>query len=480
MAKVSVIIPSRNEPLLEKTVEDVFRNAMGEIEVIVILNGATQYPLPKARPNLIFIKREKGTGGFRSAINEGVKASTGKYILKADAHCAFSKGFDVELQKNCEDNWIVIPRLYTLDTVNWKPTENPRDYYYLGFPCNRTPFIMGDMPWYTKSLERKDIMIDDLMTFGGSVWFISKKHFNNLGGLHEEGYGTFAVEQQEIGLKTWLGGGRVVINKNCWYAHIWRKLSQRPYPPDDESNSGREYSARYWWENKWKDRVHDFDWLVEKFWPLPHPGKRNRWDRYIWPVNWKDYYKYGVTELCCLAIRYGSDKCAPNHSYTPRYFELFKDKRDSIKKVLEIGVGSPETMITKNYTVGASLRMWRDFFPNAQIYGIDNDPKVMFKDNRIQTFLADQGSKADLEETIKKIGSDIDFVVDDGSHFQTDQIISCLTLMPLLKKGVVYIIEDVQDLKVGDILKMCGYEITYKKFYHKRGYNDRMIEVRHK
>ena len=78
-----------------------------------------------------------------------------------------------------------------------------------------------------------------------------------------------------------------------------------------------------------------------------------------------------------LAFKYGTDKCPQlNHAYTPFYYELLKDKRQSIKKVLEMGIGNRE--LQKKYfphcVTGASLFMWKDFFPNAQIYGADNDP----------------------------------------------------------------------------------------------------------
>lgn len=152
------------------------------------------------------------------------------------------------------------------------------------------------------------------------------------------------------------------------------------------------------------------------------------------------------TELCKIGYKYGTDKCPEiYHSYTPFYYELLKDKRQSVKKVLELGVGYLETMPwNSTYQRGASLYMWRDFFPNAQIYGADILPKVMFKDERIETFLCDETKKEDLIKLIKKTGSDIDLFIDDGSHAMKDQIFACLNIMPLLKKDVIYIIEDVE------------------------------------
>jgi hypothetical protein len=143
------------------------------------------------------------------------------------------------------------------------------------------------------------MMIDETMTFGGSVWFMTKEHFQNR--LHEmssEGYGTFNLEQHELGLKTWLGGGRVMVNKHTWYAHYGADYHLRPY----HTNEDREisiartleagvWSTTYWWTNQWKDRIHDFDWLVNHFWPLPTGLHRTNRERAVWPEDWRTFYE---------------------------------------------------------------------------------------------------------------------------------------------------------------------------------------------
>lgn len=156
------------------------------------------------------------------------------------------------------------------------------------------------------------------------------------------------------------------------------------------------------------------------------------------------------TPLCEIAYKYGSDKCRQlKHPYTPFYYELLKNRRHSIKKVLEIGVGHAITMpyiitFKGSYQTGASLYMWRDFFPKAEIYGTDILPEAMVKDDRITTYLSNQTNKADLFKLIRNVGRDIDLVIDDGSHKWPDQVFTCLTLMPLLPKKVCYVIEDVK------------------------------------
>ncbi len=150
------------------------------------------------------------------------------------------------------------------------------------------------------------------------------------------------------------------------------------------------------------------------------------------------------TELCDLAYKYGADKCPKiNHSYTPFYYELLKDRKYDIKKVFEFGVGSfRQFKHIPNYTIGASLYMWRDFFPNAQVYGADIEPSSIFKTDRLETFLCDETKKEQVISLIKKVGSDIDLFIDDASHHIHDQRFLCETVMPLLKKEVIYVIED--------------------------------------
>ncbi len=151
------------------------------------------------------------------------------------------------------------------------------------------------------------------------------------------------------------------------------------------------------------------------------------------------------TELCKIAYKYGTDKCQRlKHSYTPFYYEMFKDRRQEIRKVLEVGIGSHRTMRhVPNYVPGASLRMWREFFPNAQVYGADFDRDVIFEEERIKTYYCDETKTEDIVKLVEQTGSDIDFVVDDASHYSGNQLFLCQNLMPLLKEEVIYIIEDV-------------------------------------
>ena len=116
MAKLSVIIPSRQEQYLSQTVDDIFNKAAGEIEVIVVCDEGLQDLT--LRPGLIVLTKE-GKPGMKSAINQALAVATGEYLMKCDAHCMFGEGFDEILKADCEDNWIVIPRRYSLAAETW-------------------------------------------------------------------------------------------------------------------------------------------------------------------------------------------------------------------------------------------------------------------------------------------------------------------------------------------------------------------------
>ena len=120
------------------------------------------------------------------------------------------------------------------------------------------------------------------------------------------------------------------------------------------------------------------------------------------------------TPLCKLAYKYSTDKCPRiKHVYTPFYYDLLKDRKHTIKKVLEMGIGVKETMpYYPRYQTGASLRMWRDFFPNAMVYGADISPKALFEDERIKTYLCNEKKEEDIKELVEQTGPDIDLFVD--------------------------------------------------------------------
>lgn len=269
MSKVSIVLPSRNEPFLKKTIDDLLAKAKGDIEIFAILDGEwdrnNEYS-DDERVNYIHFPESRG---MRAGINAGVAVARGKYIMKCDAHVMVGEDYDEILQKDCNDNWIVVPRRYPLDPKNWKIEERTDDKYPLDYM-----YLSKDLHgvvWKEKDRERKDVMVDDLMSSQGSVWFMSKKWFEYLELMDDKTYGTFWNEFQEVGLKGWLSGGEIKINKNTWYAH-WHKTSDfgRGYKlPDGEKERTQSIVNRWMNEKMFSKQIHDIRWLVNKFAPVP-------------------------------------------------------------------------------------------------------------------------------------------------------------------------------------------------------------------
>ena len=146
-----------------------------------------------------------------------------------------------------------------------------------------------------------------------------------------------------------------------------------------------------------------------------------------------------------LFTKYGTDKGI--WGYTPAYEKFLEHRRLLIRKVLEIGVCGARDI--PNNVTGASLFAWREYFPNAQIYGLDNDARWMVNDEpRIKTFHVDAYDSYALGEVMAKIGWDIDFICDDAVHDPIPQINLINDLWPFLARGGVYAIEEACPYKV--------------------------------
>lgn len=143
-------------------------------------------------------------------------------------------------------------------------------------------------------------------------------------------------------------------------------------------------------------------------------------------------------DLTRLARLYKSDK-AGGHHYTQHYAFHFAAKRHMPVTLLEIGVGGNEDIGSG----GASLRMWKSYFPRAQVVGIDIHDKRLHDEHRITTFRGSQADEAFLLDVVSRIGPP-DIVIDDGSHRSEHVIFSFNTLFPLLKDGGIYVCEDLQ------------------------------------
>lgn len=277
MARVSVLIPARNERFLGATVRDVLSKATGDIEVLAILDGYWPDPPLPADKRLRILHRGQAQG-MRPGLNAAAAIATGDYLLKCDAHVMWQPGFDDVLVSDYHDDaWVLVPRRDRLDAEHWCKQETgkaPIDAHYLSYPFERpgdpSCGLHGTV-WTARAKARRDILLDEEMSSQGSAWFMSRRQWDRVGPLDVAAYGSFVQEFQEVGLKTWLGGGQVMVTKRTTYYHLHKgKTYGRGYfISSQEMAAGIAFATRYWMRDQWPARVHDLRWLVERFAPVP-------------------------------------------------------------------------------------------------------------------------------------------------------------------------------------------------------------------
>ena len=193
------------------------------------------------------------------------------------------------------------------------------------------------------------------------------------------------------------------------------------------------------------------------------------------------------SELSNLMNLYGSDKGGKNdqHNYAEYYSYIFKKKRKIIKNFLEIGLGSNNTEIACNMGVEgkplASLKAWRDYFPNAEIYGGDIDKNILKDGLRIKTFYLDQTDPTSISKMFKKIGDkNFDIILDDGLHEFNANICLFENSIKFLDNYGTYIIEDVyykDKKKFIDYFKDLDYQFSLVDIYHDKNILNNCIVV---
>ena len=154
------------------------------------------------------------------------------------------------------------------------------------------------------------------------------------------------------------------------------------------------------------------------------------------------------TELCRIMTRFKSDKGSGWHNYTLLYDFLFRHRRFEVEHVFELGLGTNFTDVPSNCgpnaSPGASLRGWREYFPQAKIFGADIDRRVLFSEDRISTFYVDQLSPEAIGEMWAAIGQEeFDIIIDDGLHLFESSSCFFRHSYGRLRKWGYYIIEDI-------------------------------------
>lgn len=279
---LSIVIPSKNERFLQRTIQDILEKTRGDVEVFPVLDG---YEPPESEivhdPRVHYVRLPKQDySQKRQAINRVVNdLAKGEFVMSLDAHCMMAPGFDTQLAKDHQPNWVQVPRRNRLDPEAWslQPQSDDRppiDYEYIMWSLIEERKELHGFKWDARTLERAHIMLDETMEIQASCWFMTKKWFQERGfmDLKYEGWGQ---EGEEIVMETYKHGGKVITNKNTWYAHLHKgkKYGRMYHLSTEENKRSYRYSFNYWvHENK-----EFFINFIERFMPIPK-----------WPADWKE------------------------------------------------------------------------------------------------------------------------------------------------------------------------------------------------
>jgi glycosyltransferase involved in cell wall biosynthesis len=322
MRELSILIPSRNEEFLKRTVEDILSNIEADTEIIVVLDGYTT-DLPE-HPRLRVIHNPESIGQ-RAATNQACKLSKAKYVMKVDAHCAFDKGFDRKLISLMQDDYTMIPLMRNLHVFNWICPEGHRRYQSPSGPCKEcNADTIKEIVWISKTNpqsstycfdsephfqyfndfkkrpEYKDNLekgLTETMSIQGSCFMLTRDKYWEL-DICDESFGSWGSQGIEVACKTWLSGGRVVVNHKTWYAHMFRTQGGDfgfPYPlSGEQTNKAKALSRQIWFDNLWPKQTKPLSWLLEKFWPIPGWTEEQLIKMKAWPLPNKNLEKKAV------------------------------------------------------------------------------------------------------------------------------------------------------------------------------------------
>lgn len=295
---LSILIPARNEMFLAKTIENILSHIEADTEVIAVCDGGWPNPPIPDNPRVSLIYHAESIGQ-RAATNEAARLSQAKFVMKCDAHCAFDQGFDKKLMADIEYDWTVVPRMYNLHAFNWK-CKSCGDTQYQGptptkcEKCGDTEFER-EMIWKPRWSRKSDFMrfdsnmkfqywgaqgkrpeyqgeIADQMCAIGACWMMHRKRYWDLDGVDEE-HGSWGQMGVEIACKSWLSGGKQVVNKKTWFAHMFRTQGGDfgfPYPlRGRDVQKARKHSKELWQGNTWAKATRNLGWLLDHFKPVP-------------------------------------------------------------------------------------------------------------------------------------------------------------------------------------------------------------------
>jgi hypothetical protein len=306
--RLAILIPSRNEEFVSKTVQDILEHKRGPTEIIVGLDGQWADPPIPMHPDVTVLYNNKSVGQ-RAITKQCARLTNAEFVAKTDAHVSFKEGFDVDMLEAFDrlpdgESVTMFPVMRNLWVFDWKchkcgfkkyqgPTitkcpncgaeghmkrkmvwlakTNPQS---TSFCFDSTPHFQyandyKKRPEYIKMLEETGLT--ESLSLQGSFFMLTKKKYFEL-DVDDESLGSWGSQGLSVACRTWLSGGRVLCNHKSFYAHLFRTQGgdfSFPYPQSNTKVQFAKARAReLFFEGKWKGMKRPLSWLIEKFWPV--------------------------------------------------------------------------------------------------------------------------------------------------------------------------------------------------------------------
>ena len=146
-------------------------------------------------------------------------------------------------------------------------------------------------------------------------------------------------------------------------------------------------------------------------------------------------------------------KTVKHQNYFQVYDEYLKKYIDKNITFVEIGVAN-----------GGALNIWKNFFRNARIIGVDLNHKCkIFEKDNVEVVIGDQADPKFWKNFFEKIGK-VDVIIDDGGHTNEQQIITTLECIPNINDGGILLVEDVMSSYLSSFENPSKYSfINYSK-----------------
>jgi hypothetical protein len=295
---LSILIPARNEMFLVNTIEDILKNKRGNTQIVVGLDGYWPDPPIKDHQDVVIIHYSESIGQ-RAITKQCARVAKAKYIAKTDAHCSFDEGFDVSMLnafKTAGDLATIVPIMRNLHVFNWKCMKCGKQWYQGPTPtkcsnCDNTTDFKRKIIWVGKSnpqstsycfdstphfqyfkewtrtpqyQEQLKTGLTETMSLQGSFFMMTKDRYFDL-DIDDESMGSWGSQGITVAMKTWLSGGKVLVNHDTWYAHLFRTQGgdfSFPYKNPESKVQEAKKIAREKFLNK------DLIPILEKFWPV--------------------------------------------------------------------------------------------------------------------------------------------------------------------------------------------------------------------